>query len=254
MKILAANPPDVNVVKQVATLVFGVYDGRGSNWDLQDSAAMWEISFGGSAGVVALVVDDQRYCAKLYYDRRLKARLRDLLGFSKARRAYNKGLELTRRGIPCPRIVGFAAARRGTGLLVTELADGYERVDVRLERNGGRSELLRRLGGFVRGMHKAGVTHRDLSARNLLTRIDGPAEAPEFLLLDYEDAGFAAAVSTEAALENLHHLYERLLAATSDEERRALVEGYASPGNPTAWQSRLDAMITARPSKYTLPR
>jgi Ser/Thr protein kinase RdoA (MazF antagonist) len=98
-------------------------------------------------------------------------------------------------------------------------------------------------------MHDAGVTHKDLSLRNILVR-NGEGG---FLLLDYEDACFSKTVSEQDRLYNLHHLHERAIgAAVSEPVRRAFLAGYLEDARLTArWCEKLQSLIQLYPSKYT---
>jgi len=83
------------------------------------------------------------------------------------------------------------------------------------------------LARYLRNMHDHGVSHVDLSPRNILIRHAG-AEA-EFLLLDYEDARFARDLSYRKRLDNLHHLHERVAQLVPLRDRLRFLRAYAGP-------------------------
>jgi tRNA A-37 threonylcarbamoyl transferase component Bud32 len=205
---------------------------------------------GGRAGVAAVTVDSRTCCVKVFYDGRPLIKLRNRLGLSKARRAFRHGAELARRGVGCPAMIGYAVdPASGFALLVTELAE-HVRLDNWVEQNGAEPAAAQALGLFIRQMHDAGVTHKDLSLRNLLVR--ATAGTYDFLLLDYEDARFFNAVSEKQRLDNLHHLHERSLAVVPENILKAFLAAYLNDDNlADPWCEKLNILIAEHPSKYT---
>jgi len=74
-------------------------------------------------------------------------------------------------------------------------------------------------------MHDHGVSHVDLSPRNILIR--HPGGDAEFLLLDYEDARFTRNLSRRTRLDNLHHLHERMAKQVPLRDRLCFLRDYA---------------------------
>jgi len=219
---------DRRYIHRVAEVVCARYDGSGLRWQLPDSEQMWKLSLGGRAGVLGVTLDGRTCCVKLFYDRRLRTRIRVWLGFAKGRRAYANGLRLERVGVSCPKMWGYAERRPvGPVILVTELATRGSRLDLWAAEHPPGREAATALARFIRDMHDRGVFHIDLSARNILIC---PAEDRfEFLLLDYEDARFVRRVGRRTRLKNLHHLHERMAASIPLRTRLRFLRQYAGP-------------------------
>jgi tRNA A-37 threonylcarbamoyl transferase component Bud32 len=221
-----ANARDADYIRDVARMVYASYDGGSENWQVKNSGRMWAISLGGRAGVVGIRLQGRTCCAKLFYDERFQTRLRTWLGLSKGRRAYQNGLRLQQAGVNCPAMWGYAERRpSGPALIVTALADDCLRVDHWAVRQGVPREAVLALARFLRAMHDAGVSHVDVSPRNIMVRL--VSAQYEFFLLDYEDARFAAHVSHRTRLENLHHLHERMIQHVSARDRLRFLREYA---------------------------
>lgn len=217
MRVQTVHPEDLTYVRSAAEMVFGAYTGGLKRWALEDSSSLWKIHFGMRAGVVGVELEGRRCCVKLFYDNRLFVGFRNRIGFAKAKRAYLKGLELKRRGVSCPEMLGYAVCRKsGLALLVTELAEGFGRVDQWIEQHGADTVLLEALADFVVQMHAAGVAHKDLSPRNVLVK--DPVTGNEFIILDYEDASFHRKVPDNIQLKDIRHMHERLLRVARAED------------------------------------
>jgi len=216
---------DRDYLREVATLVYDTYTGRGRRWQLPASSPFWEISFGNRSGVFGARLNDRVSCVKLFYDERLRTKLRTMAGLSKGYWAYRNGLRLNRLGVGCPRMWGCIQQRPlGPTMIVTELIEDGLRLDHWVLENGTPRAAVLKLAQFVRGMHDKGVTHTDLSPRNILIR-PRPGHY-EFLLLDYEDARFRRCVSRRQRLKDLHHLHERLFHHTALRARLWFLKAY----------------------------
>jgi tRNA A-37 threonylcarbamoyl transferase component Bud32 len=250
-----ANDRDADYIRDVARLVYANYHGDSQNWQVKDSDRMWAISLGGRAGVVGIRLQDRTCCAKLFYDERFQTRLRTRLGLSKGRRAYQNGLRLQQAGVNCPQMWGYAERRPGgPALIVTALADDCLRVDHWALGQGVPREAVLALARFLRAMHEAGVSHVDVSPRNIMVRRVG-AEY-EFFLLDYEDARFAAQVSRRTRLENLHHLHERMMQHIPARERLRFLREYAREDYRSyrdALRRKIDAAGPETPAARPVP-
>lgn len=250
MKVRTVQPEDLDYAHAVADMVFAAYDGQTYKWRLTDTDSLWKIHFGVSAGVVGVAGNERRACVKLFYDRRLKARFRNVFKLSKAQVAYERGQALVEHGIACPAMLGYAENDSGMGLIVSELAEGYEQVDARLGHDTG-TLFLSAVGTFLRTMHEAGVSHKDLSPRNMLVKEGSAGGRFSFLLLDGEDTRIASCVSLRKRREELHHFYERIYRLVPEGHRRYLIEAYAIGEDPTGWLRTMEEMVEKRPSKYT---
>lgn len=239
---------DQSYLERVTAEVLQSYDARGAQWQVNPSPTLWPISLGGRAGVVGVRVQDRACCVKLFYDRRRTTLLRTWMGKAKGKSAYRHAIRLREAGVLCPMPIGYAEVRPwGPALLVTELiADGY-RLDHWIASNGTSPEGIAALARFLRTMHDQGITHQDLSPRNLLVR---PVDASfELFILDYEDTRFAAGVSEQARLDDLHHLNERCLMTVGLRDRLRCLRGYAGPSY-RRYRKMLNQRMTASTSKY----
>ncbi|UCD49420.1 MAG: phosphotransferase [Phycisphaerales bacterium] len=237
----SAEERDLAFVKEAAETVYAHYHGEGPHWLLPQSDRMWKISFGGRAGVLGLRINNRVGCVKLFYDERLRTRVRAASGLSKGRRAYRNGVRLSQAGVSCPRMLGYAERRPfGPALIVTELAEGAMRFDLWALEHGVPRTTAIALAHFVRDLHDRGISHTDLSPRNILIRRSDPAGG--FLLLDYEDARFGPPVSRRRRLKNLHHLHERVIGYVPLRDRLRFLHTYA-PENHKAFRNKLRQMI-----------
>jgi tRNA A-37 threonylcarbamoyl transferase component Bud32 len=106
----------------------------------------------------------------------------------RAVRAFRKAVWLEHRGIEAPAPLLALAGPDGASLLVSAYVDGG--VDLHtllLEAGQGlsrteRAALADRLGRFLRGMHDAEISHRDLKAPNLLVA----GEPPRIVIVDVD--------------------------------------------------------------------
>lgn len=222
------NDHDLDYIRAASELVLAHYSGEGHHWRPTDSDRLWRIFTGGRAGVVGVRLNGRVCCVKLFYDERLRTKLRVALGLAKGRRAYRNGLRLRRAGVNCPGMLGYAEQRPiGPVMVITELIDDGMRLDHWVTRHPIERQDLVALARYLRHMHDNGVSHVDLSPRNILIRHPGPNA--EFLLLDYEDARFARCVSRRKRLDNLHHLHERTAKLVSLRDRLRFLHAYAGP-------------------------
>jgi len=242
---------DGDWLRRVARTVFDRYTGGRHRWALDDDDGFRRIHIGERAGVLAVRLAGRTCSVKLFYDDRPRVICLNRLGFSKARRAFEGGLELARRGVPAPAMLGWAVdGRTGLALLVTELIADAERVDLWIAAQGLTEDLIGRVADFIRRIHDAGVGHNDLSLRNLLVgrRVDGFS----LWILDYEDAVFRKAISRRRRLRDLHHLHERALALSGVEDRLLFLRRYlGDPGDVARWAEDLRAILRRHPSKYS---
>lgn len=251
LKITAISDKDRELVYQAAQLVLGRYSGGLYKWNIADGDDLWKIHFGVRAGVLGVNLSGQRCCVKLFYDNRVYIKLRNLLGLPKARRAFLKGLELKRRKVLCPEMLGWAVdCKTGLALLVTGLISDYTQVDKYIEQGHLSGEFIHSLAAFVRNMHDAGVAHNDLSLRNIMVKkCDGQYC---FQLLDYEDAVFSSQTPRQQRLMNLHHLNERALAITKLKDRLLFLKYYIKDNSRIrGWANDLRDYMMRNPSKYS---
>jgi tRNA A-37 threonylcarbamoyl transferase component Bud32 len=240
---------DRDFVCAVAEKVFAAYDGRGINWILPTDSGLWKINSGHRAGVVGVEINRRQCCVKLFYDSRPLVKIRNFVGVSKARRAFENALKLHRMGVGCPEMTGLVRfSPSGPLLIVSELCDYAERMDRWLVQQNPDMEIVKRFADFVRTMHEEGISHIDFSLRNMMLFY---REGYKFLLLDHEDVRFGRKVSRQERLNNLHHLNERALKIVSLRWRLRFLKEYSGQKQFREWAYELDKMITRKPSKYT---
>ncbi len=221
----SADERDLDFVREAAEQTYANYRGEGLHWQLPQSDQLWKVSFGGRAGVLGIRINDRVGCVKLFYDKRLRTRTRVALHLSKGRRAYHNGARLREIGVSCPRMVGYAERRPfGPALIVTELAEDAVRFDLWALEYGVPRPTVHALARFVRDLHDRGVSHTDLSPRNILIHPSDPAG--DFLLLDYEDARIDRCVDRRTRLKNLHHLHERVIGYVSVRDQLRFLHTY----------------------------
>ena len=235
-------------VARVAERVYDHYDGHESRWALSDSQDIWKISLGGRAGVVGVHLEGRSCCVKLFYDRRLRTRLKVPLGLANAKRAYRSGLRLQELGIRSPKLIGYAEQSSGRlPLIVMEMVTEAMQLDHWIAQHTVGRPLIAALARFLRHMHDSGVTHRDLSPRNLL--VASKRRGFNVWLLDWEDVRFRRTMPDQLRLADLHHLDERLLCDVSLRDRLRFLREYAGHKD-SPWQDALGRMIEASRSKY----
>ena len=196
----------------------------------------WWLHGGDRANVVGVRLsghDD--VCVKFFHDARLRVRVRNFLGFSKARKAFRLGLELERTGVVGPRVVALAEYRPfGPCLLMMELLPSAVALEeILLNRAGPAagvwpsiSDLARMIGRFTGRMHRAGVTHMDFSSRNIL--IAATAGGPAVYLVDFEDLRFGRADQERARFADLAALNHDIRKLVPVRERLRFLHDYAS--------------------------
>lgn len=251
LKIQAHKGVDKDWVGKVAKFVFSCYTGGLYKWEIPDNDQIWKIHLGERAGVLGLNLQNRSCCVKLFYDDRVCIKLRNRLGFSKARRAFLKGLELHRRKILSPAILAWSVDyTTGLTLLITELISDAKRVDKLIQEEGLTYQLIENLAYFIRNMHNAGVAHNDLSLRNIFVAQRNGKFC--FWLLDYEDTVFFNKISRWQRLKDLHHLNERALAITKLKHRLFFLRCYLKDKNKLkVWTKDLREYILQHSSKYT---
>lgn len=251
IKLKTIDSSEDHLAHRLAEKIFQAYDGQGPNWIPRPESGIHPLHMATKSGVLVLSEQGRKICAKLFYDSSFKGRLRNFFRCSKARRAWRAGVELTDLGIGVPKMIGYAENGLGMGVMFTELIeDGLTLGEWMKSETNERNlaKIARSLGRFIRKMHDRGVTHKDLSVRNILLI---PAQA-KFFLLDYEDARFAKTTSEAKRLENLHHLNERALALVSERIRRIFLSAYlGSRTESDRWCDTLTQLIKNNPSKYT---
>jgi tRNA A-37 threonylcarbamoyl transferase component Bud32 len=251
IKVFPAPGENRQWLQEAAGFAFSRYDGRRSKWQIDDDESLWKINIGARAGVAGVSLQGRVGCVKLFYDDRFHVKLRNRLGFSKARRALEKGLELERRAINCPKMIGWALdGQTSLALLITELASDAQRIDLWIKDNPVSIKFIKELAVFVRNIHDAGCGHNDLSLRNILFECrDGDFV---FYLLDYEDVVFKREIDFKRRIKDLHHICERALNNTTLRQRMYFLKHYlGGTGSLREWAVSLNEYMMKNPSKYS---
>ncbi len=177
--------------------------------------------------------------------KRFDAKRRDRFRTPRAIRAFRRAYALRIRGVACPKPIAAAASTDGAGLYVAELARDGDRVAADLYRlvrpsddgpsaysrlsPAARAEALHALGRFVRRIHDAEVSHRDLKAPNIVARRD--ASSVSYEIVDLEGARIRRGeISWRRRARDLARLdasFGRELVSRAD--RLRVVRGYFAP-------------------------
>lgn len=244
----AGDAVDVDYVAAVSELVSGQCRGAPIQWQITTPDKLWKVVTGGRSGILGARLEGRVSCVKLYCDERLRTRVRVAIGRAKAKRAYHNGQRLMQLGIPCARMLGYAERRpTGPAMVIMELIADGKRLDHWIAMCGVQRELVLTLARFIRTMHERGVSHKDLSPRNIMVRLT--SKGLGLLLLDYEDVRFSRNLQRKPRLENLHHLHERLARRVSLRDRLRFLHEYVSRDYP-AWRAELAARLASSRSKY----
>jgi len=184
----------------------------------------------------------------------------------RALRAFRRAYALRVRGVGCPEPLLAAATPAGAGVCVSALAGppGADPLDLWRIVNGAddgrparygalsasaRHVALERLGRFLRRLHDADVSHRDLKAANLVGW--ATPRGPAFAVVDLEGARLRdRPVPWARRARDLGRLDASLGGPVSRADRRRVLRGYyhafARPGLPLAAFARLVARAGAR--------
>ncbi|MFI4910563.1 MAG: lipopolysaccharide kinase InaA family protein [Sedimentisphaeraceae bacterium JB056] len=252
LKVHSVDSVNTEFIRDAAYEVFDRYTGQMYKWKLVDDDKVRKISMGGRACVLEVNVSGKTCCVKFFYDDRFYVKLRNKFGFPKARRAFEKGLELQRRNINCPKMLGWALdSRSSLALIVTELVNDADQIDRWLAENELTKDFIKALADFLRGMHSAAAGHNDLSLRNIMVGVRDDEFV--FYLLDYEDAVFYSHTSEKQILKDLHHINERILTMIDIKDRLYFLKCYFKNDRALVrvWAKRLREYMKKNPSKYS---
>ena len=135
----------------------------------------------------------------------------------KARKAYENGLELTRRGFDTPTPIAAAELRSGCSLqfayyVCEALPPEAQAIEGLLDREDWDKSLARAFAQYVALLHEAGILHNDLNDTNVHweKRADGQYH---FLLIDINRMKFFAPgqeIPAREWIENLTRFTRRL--------------------------------------------
>lgn len=207
--------------------------------------------------------------AKLY-----RPRVRDRFRVPRALRAFRRAYALRIRGVACPTPLAAAARPDGTGVAVFELLRDGEGDAVDLDRavrgrggapapyatlpRGLRREALFELGRFLRRMHDAEVSHRDLKAPNLVARREDGRVT--FALVDLEGARVRRGpVAWRRRARDLGRLDASVGPVVTRADRRRVLAGYfaafrRAPTTPAAFARRAAAASARKRGPSGAPR
>lgn len=245
--VKAVNDFDSATLERIADTIYSSYDGTAENWDYSGLEGFTPLKKGNRSALIAV---DDSVCVKFFYDKSLKSKIRNFLGFSKARKTFETGLKVSQLGIQIPQLYGFAKKKCSYGMVFSKFEPEFKTIFWFVKDNPS-TEIWSELGKFIRSIHDKSVTHKDLAPKNIMVKQDGGVF--DFLLLDYEDCKVHTKMTDELRLKDLHHFYERLYQFTTEEQRKLFVEGYTAGEKALSnYHIKLLKMIKALPSKYTV--
>jgi tRNA A-37 threonylcarbamoyl transferase component Bud32 len=173
--------------------------------------------------------------------KRWPALWRDRFRVPRAVRAFRRAYALRVRGVACPEPLLAAADATGRGVYVAALAGGGEALDLDRACRGGtrapfaalpaaaRRDALHRLGRFLRRLHDAETSHRDLKAPNVVAVPS--SRGPAFAVVDLEGARVhRRPVPWQRRARDLARLDASVpAAAVSRADRLRVLRGYFAP-------------------------
>ncbi|MHC5012792.1 MAG: lipopolysaccharide kinase InaA family protein, partial [Planctomycetota bacterium] len=161
----------------------------------------------------------------------------------RALRAFRMAVALDHRGVAVPEPLFAAAGRNTAGFLLSAHVDapdlhrfvhGPGRNAYRALTPSARRAFLSRLGRFLRDLHEAEVSHRDLKAPNLLVRGDADAGFA-FCVTDLEGARLARRrIPWRRRARDLARLDASLAASRTDRLRVLTAYWSRTPEPPVA--------------------
>lgn len=172
------------------------------------------------AEIVACSPDgSRRYIYKQIRGRTLKDAVASLFRAPPALRSWRAGHALLDRGLPTPRPLVVlhrrCAACSSDGFILTERIDDaldLKEFLARLasrpveERRRRQMQLIDRLAGIIRDMHRWRVSHRDLKAANILVNSTGGDQPLRVWLIDLVGVTHGRRLSRRRKLQNLARL------------------------------------------------
>jgi tRNA A-37 threonylcarbamoyl transferase component Bud32 len=164
-------------------------------------------SFRNKTGVEEIVF------AKRCRVRGLRKRIAQLFISSKAKREWRIARLVLAHGVPTALPLLYAESRRGLWLtesyIVTRGLAGFVSAFHRLKEipYAAQKKLLKCLGEFIRAQHDAGFYHDDCSMQHIFVKVDsGKNDAPQFSIIDLDNAKWLHYVSLYRRLKNLFQL------------------------------------------------
>lgn len=193
------------------------FDRMESEGCANGSAGLWQIHAGGRSTIYGFRLFDTNACLKVFTDKRFLTGVRNFLGWSKGRRAYNNGLLAYNKGVPVPRVYAYAEKRPcGPTLVVMELLENAVQMNLLLEERLASGidltsdpvfqALTGHFARFTRDLHARGVCHRDFSPRNVL--VADLCGQLRMQLIDLEDIDFNC--SPRKFRSNIEHFHGKM--------------------------------------------
>lgn len=186
--------------------------------------------------VYRLRIGSRVYFVKRYARGDLGERLKARLVESKASREWRIMVRGREAGLRVP-VPGAVAERwvggwlRASWLATVEIPGVIDLVPLiereLLDDEPRRHAFLRTLGAEVRGLHEAGLFHRDLHSGNVLIRRDDAGEY-EIHFIDLHRGSWRRTLDARARRWNLAFMLHSTSRVTTPADRAAVVEGYAA--------------------------
>ena len=183
----------------------------------------------------SLAVEEyNRACVKEYFATGLRERLKRVLGLSRARRAWVADHALLVRGLPAAMPFAMLEGPQAC-FFVSEDLSATVPLDDHVEQafawppprseTGKRREFLVGFAAYLRGLHRVGVYHSDLKAKNVMVDPEGPPHW-RYILIDVDDVRFPSRVSRRQRAKNLAQLHVSISDCISRADRLRFLTHY----------------------------
>lgn len=178
---------------------------------------------------------------------------------SKARRAYEHGVELKRRGIPTPEVIGWREDYRNgllqVSYLITRFSDYRSLWDVNADFPAAYTiPLLDAFAAFVVQLHEKGVEHGDFNNGNNQWKEDGKG-GYLFEVIDINRMHFRnRPLTRKESLHNLRRITCQMTAYAYILGRYGELRGWDNYYTQLAGAKRLGSFIAKRDRRWAIKR